>query len=322
MMPTMLESFSLEQNKKFSYALLATFILASILIALSGRSVISEGTDGFSSQMFFILDFDIDSWNVLSIVHAIRLLVISPCLIAKAYAPDFESSVLLIYALPLVSKDLFFNKYRNYFLIIFFLPLFISFRAFISSCGVAYLYLYLFSNRSIILFTASIVFAQLSSSIVLMYLLVLAGHYIWQKFKMVHAPYFMGAMTFLSASIAISVIDKISFFNSAEPARLSAENGDSGLSGDTFLIAVSRNTIFDSLTNSQPIRFAFYCALLLTLIYIIYTCYKRRNLVLLFFFVPSLLTFMFEGLGPLSMIIVFLFYFIIYPSSSLKCTKT
>jgi hypothetical protein len=132
-------------------------------------------TDGFFSQIDYaskILVGEYDS-NALFFIHVIRLISILPFYFtdSQQFPSAINACIYLFYLSPLLIRR---DKISVYIQLIFiFFPVFFSYRASIGMCAMGYLYIILFKNvKSYSLFFLSAVFANLSSGIVLSWVIV------------------------------------------------------------------------------------------------------------------------------------------------------
>ncbi len=284
------------------------FIGASRLL---NRSMFAGGTD----DGFFVQIRDAkQNLNVLAeptrLLHLARYVAVYPFdwLSSNGYDPTFEAILMVVFLLPVVLvrfKDGFRHPAQP---ILFYIPLFLSYRTALVACGVGYLFIWIFiNNRRNALLAISALLANLSSGAVMVWVGIMVSNSSRRiRFADLarRKKWTTGVVLLAVLGFGYSIRSKLDFFSSA------AAGGSSGPA-----TAISRNTLATSITNGQWPRAVFYTLILLAVVRIILASRRlpltRQAKVFYFFAVP---TFLFEGLGPLSYIIPILwFYFYILP---------
>ncbi|RXJ92878.1 hypothetical protein CRV00_12075 [Malaciobacter molluscorum] len=108
------------------------------LSSLYSRSIFTEKTDGFFSQM---VNLDFNTFDILSSNHIIRYIVISPFLLFLDYI-QIQHLILVIYLIPLFLMQIPIRfKYLNIFLL--YLSIFFSYRTILVMEAILILILYI-----------------------------------------------------------------------------------------------------------------------------------------------------------------------------------
>lgn len=282
------------------YALLSTaviFVFCAIASILQRRLITGDPSDGFYSQIQGIAialqtgTFDPIA-EPLYAVHLVRFFIVYPWFMSWLNGMPPIIDALLVVPLLLTVVTIKFHKRHPVFnLLIFLLPLALSFRTVFVIVSIANLYAYFYSDsRSQWRLYLSGLLAFLSSGVTLAWLVVVAAN---NRQIIKHRFGLLIAIIVMAVSLAASIAQKIWFFTNRPP-------GSSESSG--ILSAVERNTIFVSYAGGNTARFLLYCGVLSLVVLFLYGLIKSGNKgrSLLLFFLTAAISFVFEGLGPIA----------------------
>lgn len=246
---------------------IAVFLAINLVLRKSMFSVSNE--DGFFIDIQASKDFTFAGMEyLLELVHLIRFAIGLPFLFIFEYGlhPIFESFVLLGFMLPVVCAR-FAGKYYWLQVLFLYTAYALSYRTILVACSIAYLFMLLFSERqSRILFVASAILANLSSGVVMGWLLIAILNR--QRFNN-YAKLFWTVIVGMFLSFSFSVSHKIEFFY---------ESAKAGGSSDGFVEALSRNTLVVSFQYGQYARLVTYSIAFLVLAMIfIYSLFTLRG---------------------------------------------
>lgn len=263
--------------------------------------------DGFSAQIGYVFGlFQADNIfgglqeNWLLLVHIVRVLAVIPFVYLEAWlGPAASLTLLLVLLLPLARVP----GYRNqnlFALVPVFLPLFVSGRSVLVAIGVGYIVFYLHENRSHLKLWLGVLLVNLSSASVFISLLLLI---FWKsKFNFNNGPMSwsrLAAVVVLLGSFAISMLDKISGFQSGEVGY----EGYGVDSDNILLVILSRSTLFFSFFEGQYLRVAAYGSIGAFLLFkLIALVFDQRSPIarrMVLCCLPGLFV---EGLGVLAMV--------------------
>jgi len=274
--------------------------LSYLFAVIFSQGMFSDGfNDGFYRQVIFLLDGEASFDNPLHLVHLLRLVVVFPFFVLHSMnCPVFFQAILIsLYILPIVLYGRNSSKH-HFLLLLLFLPLAFSYRTVLAMCGMAYLFIFLFSygRRSSFLFF-SFLLINLSSGVALAWLAV-----IFLNFKKtVGTSGFVKLVVFLAGLLFVfSLIHKATFF---------LGGGESG--EESFWV---RNTFYVSYIAGDFARLFVYSTMAFLWLGIVMACLvsygsvKAREYVL--YFLPFLLVLPFEGLGIMSFFIPFFFFYV------------
>lgn len=277
-----------------------TLALSYLLADIFSQGMFSGSfNDGFYRQMVFLSDGGISFDNPLHLVHLLRLVVVFPFFVLHSmdYPVFFQAILISLYILPIVMYGR--NSSKRYFLLLlFFLPLAFSYRAVLAMCGMAYLFIFLFSysRRNFLLFF-SFLLVNLSSGVVLAWLAVV----FFNLKKTVGSSGFVKLVVFLvGLSFVFSLMHKATFFL-----------GDAGAVGEPFWV---RNTFYVSYVAGDFARLFVYSTITLLWLGVVMACLasyasvKAKKYVL--YFLPFSLVLPFEGLGIVSFFIPLFFFYV------------
>ena len=173
-------------------------------------------------------------------------------------------------------------------------------------CAIAYLFVHLYSRKSWGLVFVSALFANLSSAVVLPWLAIMLLHI---NYKKVNRFLAIPLLSIMFVSIIFSLIEKIRFF-------IVGSIGHSGpeIIFQALMKMFSRNTIWISYLNGNYARCLVYLVLMGMIIFIIIDSWRKVDLPkrLPMFFLPFLLMFFVEGLGPISSLLACFLYFVYF----------
>ncbi len=227
--------------------------------------------DGFRSQLGTalyafgegeVLEFASESWLIF--VHLGRALVVAPFVGVEAqFGPAGQLALLMLVLGGAVSAP-YRAEGRWMTLVPLALPLVLSGRGVLVSCGAAYLALYLLHERGkpwMLWFGA--LCANLSSASVLMALLLLL--FARPRQPLAQRQWFQrsAVVALLGLSLAVSVADKIAGFQGGETGYEAQGFG----AGNVFLTALSRATLLISFSEGQLARALVYSAVAAILLF-------------------------------------------------------
>lgn len=286
--------------KKSTLILISQFIFFILVAALFNKSMFDAGAeDGFFSQIAYAFsEITSGPTHPMYFVHLFRLIVALPFyfIYINELPPLFESVVLFLYMLPVLTykKNLRFYVSGFIFLLI---PWVLSFRSVLAMCAICYLYICFFdSKRHIFLYVVSAILANLSSGVVLAWVIInmLCLKTIRIRYKPSLIFFALGCAGFL-----ISLIHKIQhFFVTTGTAH-----------NETL---VTNNTFYVSYIHDDYLRLTVYVTLGISLWLLLITsaCYKEVNQKFFFFMTAAIPTLLFEGVGLVSFLFVFIWSFI------------
>jgi len=255
----------------------------------------------------------------LAIVHCLRFLVLLPFL-AAPFLPGskvLEVLYLLAFILPvvLVQKD-GRNHAAQPFLAYF--ACFFSFRGTLCMAAMAYLFAALFLGRHRVLLAVSLLLANLSSGVLLPWLVIVGYHH---RRAILRQAWAVALLAVASVSLAFSIMQKESFFTGQGAASdIHVPNLGDGL----LFNAVARNTILVSLHNGMVVRAAAYTAmLLLGLLLAAYLLLNHRVYAqYVVFQLCFLLSMLVEGIGPISFCMALgLFLLMVFRKTTLSAER-
>lgn len=246
-----------------SYKLWLVFhaILFLLLNLIFHKSMFSAGeSDGFfigvqASRFFSVEGME----SLLELVHLVRFAIALPFLWVweGGHPAILESALMLAYMWPVVTARL--NRRIPFAQALYlYLPYVLSFRTVLVACAIAYLFILVFSEkRNAWLLCASAVLANLSSGVVVGWLLIAIINYKTLRAKHALISLLVPAM---GLSLAFSLAQKVDFFSqTARETR--SDNG--------FIEALTRNTFVVSYQNQQYARLAVYVIMVFLILLIL-----------------------------------------------------
>lgn len=253
------------------------------------------GSDGFYSQIFYVVNVGEWSTSPLYPVHLLRFLVVSPFyyLHVNGVNPIFEAALILMFLMPVLAIK--FGSKRVYSQALFiYLPILFSYRSVLVMCSISYLFICLYGcKRRYWMLFLSMLLANLSSGVVLPWVLIALLNIkdLSQKYKVIWFVA-LGAVVVLGFSIS----HKVGFFFGEHAA------------GESVL---SRSTFYVSILNEQYLRLALYSLLFLAwfVIGLASINVKPFPTQLFCFYFPAFVTFFFEGLGLISFLIPMIWFY-------------
>ncbi len=286
---------------------LSANILAYLLLSMFvfQKSMFSAGdADGFYSQIFYVANEGSWSTSPLYFVHLLRFFAVSPFyyLYVNGFHPFFESVLILVFLMPVLTARFGARQFFGQAFFVY-LPLLFSYRSVLVMCSISYLFICLYGGkRSYLMLVASMFLANLSSGVVLPWLLITLMNIksLSRRYK-----YIRIAALCVVVVLGFSVLQKIGFFLNEYS------------SGNSIL---ERSTFYVSILNGQYARFAVYSALLMAwfVISLAKIRYQSFSMHLYTFYIPVFITFFFEGLGLISFLIPILWFFVgVRPSTQL-----
>ena len=290
--------------KKYDIWLASNIFLFLLLNLYLRKEMFSAGdSDGFFIDLQATKSF---SWGtmeyLLELVHILRFVVAYPFLwlFENGFHPVFESILLLGCMFPVLTAEFGGKKHLAQALFIY-LPYFISYRSVLVACAIAYLFILLFSSkRSSYLLWASALFANLSSGVVMGWLLIVLVNRreLMQRFKLLWL-----LVAAMALSLSFSISQKLNFFSETAKTTDSANGA---------VEAFMRNTVIVSYQNQQYARLVTYCLaiLLLFVIFLHGMMQARRSRSSLKFFVCSVPGLFMEGLSVMAFVIPILWFYL------------
>jgi hypothetical protein len=296
-------------------------LLIFISVFIAGTSIevhlvpVEDTQDGFAAQLaytFSVLQSDsleeAIQYSWLIFVHLARLLVISPFLFLDSQVGSVSVLLLMLLLLLPLTHVPSSSRHRLLLLLPMILPLFVSGRSVLVAVGVGYIIMYIIEQRSNWMLFIGVLLVNLSSASVLMSLLLLVfactkNHFSEQPWKRARTT----SVLVLSASLAISTLDKLAGFGSGEVGY----ETQYGESGNVVLTIISRSTLFVSIAEGQYWRFLFYLAVAIILFFklshVISNPRYREAKRIILCCVPGLFL---EGLGVIAMVfpLIWLFF--------------
>lgn len=280
--------------------LILQFLFFLLLAVFFNKSMFDGGTqDGFFSQITYAYDeISAGPSHPMYFIHLLRLFIVLPfyLIYINELPIIFESIILFFFMLPILTyrKDLRFYISGFIFLL---LPWLFSFRSVLAMCAISYLYISFFdSKRHIFLYIFSGILANLSSGVVLAWVIInifcLKALYI--KYKLAIIFFVLGCVGFM-----LSVINKIHHFF----IMSGGENNENLFTNNTFYVSYHQDDI---------LRLTLYVilAVILILLLILSASHKRINQKFLFFMIAATPTLFFEGIGLVSFIFIFIWSFV------------
>jgi len=286
--------------KNSTLILIFQFIFFLVVAALFNKSMFDAGTeDGFFSQIAYAYsEISSGPTHPMYFVHLFRLLVALPfyLIYINEFPVLFESVILFLYTLPVLTYRKSLRFYISGFIFLL-VPWVLSFRSVLAMCAICYLYICFFdSKRHMFLYIISAILANLSSGVVLAWVIInmLCLKTIYIKYRVSLIFFALGCIGFL-----MSVIHKMQHFFVK-----------SGVAHNETLF--TNNTFYVSYMQADYPRLLVYIALgiSLWLLLIASACYKEANQKFLFFMSAAIPTLFFEGIGLVSFVFIFIWSFI------------
>ena len=270
--------------------------------------------DGFTVGMRYVAAAPWQEWtqNPLYWVHIVRFIAVWPFWLVKdtAIAPLFNAVGMMAILWPLATTTLAHHTRAHPLRsVLFYLPIFVSFRSILVVAGVGYMFLMYFRRlQSAPVMFLSVLFANLSSASLAVWLLGM----LVQGRKFAGSLVYYGVVALAMLSISASLSHKIPYFGqvAVQAESLPSVAIEHKIQRSLMLIekivraAVDRNTILISLKEGNTLRALFYIAILAALIAAILRCLQlpilRWNIGL--FLILCGPVFLLEGLGVVCLI--------------------
>lgn len=294
-------------TKHQSYAYLLwmclNFFVAVFSLWMLDKNVITDMSDGFTSQIQYIVSTPISEWSLLRAIHYVRYIIVWPMLFGNSIAGWIDGALILFLFFPFLSFNLE-DKIAWLSPLLFYLPTLLSYRTCIGMCGMGLLYLALFEGKRNIYIFISALFAQMSSGIVLIWIAIFVC---LKKYVRLGQTAFIVILFMMSFSIVVSLGNKLSFFQQQQTAVMPTEAELSNVG--VIETAIARNTIFDSVSTGRFVRAGGYIlyftlACLLTLHTLVSKKYAKS-----IFFAFGISTFLVEGTAASALLIPLWLYF-------------